>query len=303
MASTTFTITGAVNVAVTITEMIDGSLKFDLKVLDDTGSIGDLNALYFDLANDSLTDGLVVDGADITGEVFKTDSVTKVDSYTNMNGEVIKDLGKFDGGVQFGTSGIGTDDIRETSFTLSHHTATLSLADFSLQDFGVRLTSVGEEGGSRDGSLKLGGTSPEFVEGPTVVANTDTLTVNEDASFNAPDFFDFLDSGASSVLANDTSDGNAYSGGITSVNGSADNVGQVIEGSNGGSIILYADGSFDFSASGADGVNDFDALAAGETATTSFTYGIEGGGADGILTVNILGLNDGGGPVEPPNAF
>ena len=56
MASSTFIIAGDVNVSVTITE-VDGSLQFDVNVLDDTGMIGDLNALFFDLADDSLTPG------------------------------------------------------------------------------------------------------------------------------------------------------------------------------------------------------------------------------------------------------
>lgn len=161
MESMTFVIEGEVNVQITVTEMGDGTLKFDIAVLDDTGSIGDLNGIFFDLADDSITDGLSVTGDDVTETAFKADGVTKVDSYVNMNGEVVKEYGKFDAGIQFGTAGIGTDDIRETSFILSSDTGDLSLTDIAEQDFGLRLTSVGEEGGSRDGSLKLGGTAPE----------------------------------------------------------------------------------------------------------------------------------------------
>lgn len=104
---------------VTIAEQSDGSLLFDLDVLDDTGVIGDLNGLFFDLADDSITDSLSVTGADLTGENIKANSVSKVDAYNNVNGEVVKEDGKFDIGVQFGTAGIGTDDIRSTSFSLS----------------------------------------------------------------------------------------------------------------------------------------------------------------------------------------
>ncbi|MDO7706673.1 MAG: hypothetical protein MUQ12_05945, partial [Loktanella sp.] len=181
MSSASFTILGDVNVEVTITEVIDPvtgltNLEFQVNVLDDTGSIGDLNALYFDLANDGVTDSLSVEGDDVTGSAFKVDGVSKIDSYTNMNGEVIKDLGRFDGGVQFGTAGIGTDDIRSTTFTLSSDDTSLSLSDFSLQDFGVRLTSVGEEDGSRDGSLKLGDTAPDLTPLEVLaIANDDKL--------------------------------------------------------------------------------------------------------------------------------
>ncbi len=160
MAEMTFQLTGDVNVSVTVSELSDGTLQFDLVVLDDTGSIGDLNGLFFDIADDGMVDGLMVSGADVTDSAFNANRVTKVDGYNNVNGEVTGDYGKFDGGVQFGTSGIGVDDIRETSFILSHEGGTLTLDDLLGQDFAVRLTSVGEEDGSRDDSLKIGGEAP-----------------------------------------------------------------------------------------------------------------------------------------------
>ena len=303
MATETFIISGDVNVEITITEMIDGTLQFDLKVLDDTGAIGDLNALFFDLADDSLTTGLTIEGADVTETALKVDGVTKLDSYTNMNGEVVKDLGKFDGGVQFGTQGIGEDDIRETSFILSHETETLSLADFSLQDFGVRLTSVGEEGGSRDGSLKLGDTAPEFPdepEGPIHTAVDDTMTVTENETFN-PEFilFDYLTNFAESVLANDDTDTMPYLGDVVSVNGETADVGEIVLGSNGGAIRIFADGTVDFSAFSVEGApSDFEYLDDGQSALTTFEYGIDGG-STATLFVTVNG-GDNSGPIDPP---
>ena len=125
MSSASFTILGDVNVEIIVTEVIDPvtgltNLEFQVNVLDETGSIGDLNALYFDLADACLTNSLSVDGGDVTGSVFKVDGVTKVDNYTNMNGEVIKDLGRFDGGVQFGTAGIGSDDNRRAFLSFAY---------------------------------------------------------------------------------------------------------------------------------------------------------------------------------------
>lgn len=160
MAQTTFTIEGDVNVLVTVTENGDGTLNFQVEVLDETGSIGDLNGLFFDIGTDSLVEGLMVTGDDVTGTEFSANKITKVDGYNNVNGEVAGDYGKFDGGVQFGTQGIGEDDIRSTNFTLSHSEQSLTLDDILSQDFAVRLTSVGEDGGERDGSLKLGGEAP-----------------------------------------------------------------------------------------------------------------------------------------------
>lgn len=292
--SMTFTIEGDVNVNVTITE-VNGDLQFDVSVLDETGSIGDLNALFFDLADDSLTSGLSISGDDVSGTQFKVDGVTKVDSFTNMNGEVIKDLGKFDGGVQFGTSGMAVDDIRETSFVLSHDSVDLSLQDFGLQDFGIRLTSVGTEDGSREDSLKLGGTAPEVPEGPaepTEEAVNDTLTTTEGANFGRGDTFDFLDSGESSILANDFGDcGEAYLGTVVSMNGvdvAAEGT-TIVAGDNGGMLMILPDGSVNFSADNLDdGQNNFASLNDGESASTFFQYELEGG-STATLEVIVLG--------------
>lgn len=294
MSSMTFTLTGDVAVSVTVTELADGTLQFDLAVLDNTGSIGDLNGLFFDLADDSLAGSLSVAGDDVTGSAFKADAVTRVDSWNNVNGEVAKDLGKFDGGVQFGTSGIGEDDIRETSFVLSSDTGALSLDMFASQDFAVRLTSVGEEGGTRDDSYKIGGTAPDAPVDPDPevhIANDDTINVFEDASF---DGFEFLQFGNTSVLDNDTTDGGAYTGLVHGADGTALDAPVVLAGSNGGLLMIHPDGSVDFSANGAfDYLNDF------ENAVTQFTYAVEGGDT-AVVTVNVAGMGglDGGGGLD-----
>lgn len=304
MTSTTFTLTGDVSVQITVTELDDGSLKFDLFVTEDTGSIGDLNALYLDILDDTLVDGLSVSGTDVTGEKFKADSVTKIDNFTNINGEVVKDYGKFDLGVQFGTSGIGTDDIQSTSFILSHDTTALTIDMFTGQDAAVRLTSVGEIDGSRDDSSKIGGTlEPEEPTGPVHLANDDSMTVSNNETFsefeNDPDP---LDGFAFSLLENDTTDGALYLGDVLQGDGMDLPLTDPLTGSNGGLLILNADGTVDFSANG-----EFDQLAANETTTTHFTYGIEGG-STATLTVTVFGFDpDGGGggggdfPLPPPD--
>ena len=276
MAIHTFQITGNVNVEITITEMLDGTLKIDLDVLDDTGQIGDLRGLFFDLADDSLTGGMSISGADVTDERYKINGVTSTGGSNNIKGEVLNAYGKFDVGVEFGTQGISKDDIRSTSFILSHDSVSLSLADLEFQDVAVRLMSVGSEGGSRDGSLKLGGEVPEVM--PDVIANDDVVTVFE--SEGAGDL-EVLDSGATSVLANDTSDGTAYQGDVI-----GSDVGISVVGSNGGFATIFADGTIDFDAN-----DEFDFLAAGQTASTVFSYEIEGG-ATAHVTVNVLGEDD-----------
>ncbi len=291
MSTLTFTLEGDVNVSITITEQEDGTLKFDLAVLDDTGSIGDLNAIFFDIAEGIDPDGLMVTGDDVTGVKIKEDGVTKVDNYTNINGEVVNEYGKFDSGVQFGTSGIGEDDIRETSFTLSHSDMALTIDALLGQDFAARLTSVGAEDGSRDGSLKLGGESPTEPDpdpdpDPVHVANDDSMTVMETEGFSRDGSPDALDGRAISVLENDTTDGFDYTGLVEGVGGSAENIGVEIMGSDGGLLIMYEDGTVDFSANG-----EFEHLGQDEVAQTTFTYEIEGGDM-ATLTVNVWGEDE-----------
>lgn len=291
MNTLTFILSGDVNISISVTELEDGSLKFDLLVLDDTGSIGDLNALFFDLADDSIADGLTVTGDDVTEYKIEADSVTKVDNFTNINGEVVNEYGKFDSGVQFGTSGIGEDDIRETSFILSHSDLDLTIDDILGQDFAARLTSVGEEGGDRDGSLKLGGEAPSDFDpdvdpDPVHVANDDQLTVFKTETFSSDGSTDSLDGSVLSVLENDTTDGFDYAGEVESTNGNPDDVGMTVAGTEGGLLIMYPDGTVDFSANG-----EFDDLEENQSLQTEFTYEIEGGDM-ATLTVTVWGTED-----------
>ena len=134
------------------------TLKSHAQVLGETGKIGDLRGVFFDVANESLISGLRITGMGVTATKFAEDRVTDLGSGNNGNGSIVNE---FDVGVASGTAGIGKDDIREASFILSHKTAGLSYDFLAVQDFAVRLTSAGSEGGARNDSLKLGGTSPE----------------------------------------------------------------------------------------------------------------------------------------------
>ena len=301
-----FTLSGDVVIQVTITELLNGTLQFDLAVTSETGSIGDLNGLFFDIADESLLGEMVATGDDVTGMIFEANDVTKVDNYNNIRGELLKDLGKFDGGVQFGTAGMAEDDIRETSFVLSHESADLTADLFLGMDFAARLTSGGPEGGARDGSSKIGGQAPTEPgdgggtgdpgdgggTGSVNIANDDSMTVRNTEGFSPfglPDPLDAL--GALGLLDNDTADGGAYTGPITQVAGQNFTDGMIVAGSDGGLLMVFADGSVDFSANG-----EFDALGTGESAFTQFVYTIEGGD-DAILTVEVFAddFGDGGG--------
>ena len=319
-----FTLSGDVVIQITITELLNGTLQFDLAVTSETGSIGDLNGLFFDIADESLLGEMVATGDDVTGMIFEANDVTKVDNYNNIRGELLKDLGKFDGGVQFGTAGMAEDDIRETSFVLSHESADLTADLFLGMDFAARLTSVGPEGGARDGSSKIGGQAPTEPgdgggtgepgdgggtgepgdgggtgdpgdgggTGSVNIANDDSMTVRNTEGFSPFGLADLLDDfTALGLLDNDTADGGAYTGPITQVAGQNFTDGMIVAGSDGGLLMVFADGSVDFSANG-----EFDALGTGESAFTQFVYTIEGGD-DAILTVEVFAddFGDGGG--------
>ncbi len=98
----------------------------------------------------------------------------------------------------------------------------------------------------------------------TLEAADDVIIVSEDETAGDMD---------GNVLDNDTIDGVAYNGEVSAVEGEAANVGNWIEGSDGGRIMINADGSFDFDADG-----DFDALDTGESMDTTFTYQISSSG-------------------------
>lgn len=158
MNSLSFDLAGAVGLHVTITENPDGTLRFDL--MNSGSQIGDLRGLFFDLQDASLAGSLKVSGGQVSNYNFADDGITNLGGGVNMNG-----AGDFDGGVAFGTAGIGKDDISSTSFTLDSLTRDLTLEDFSMVSFGARFTSVGSEDGARTDSLKIVGVSPQF-QGP-----------------------------------------------------------------------------------------------------------------------------------------
>ncbi len=95
---------------------------------------------------------------------------------------------------------------------------------------------------------------------------------------------------AHGVLANDTDpDGDTLH--VSQVNGQAASVGKAINGTNGGTFTLNADGSYSFNPG-----NAFQHLANGASATTSITYTVsdgEGGTSSATLTVTVTGTNSG----------
>ncbi len=155
MASTSFIIPGTVGLKVTLTEQLDGTVRFDLE--NQGNLVGDLRGLFFDVNDSGLLSNLSVVGADVTGSSFTDNDVVNLGGGVNMNG-----VGNFDAGILFGTAGISKDDINVTSFVLKSASGGLNLAHLSGVDFGVRFTSVGEADGARTDSLKIFSEAPDF---------------------------------------------------------------------------------------------------------------------------------------------
>src|SRR5690606_13463105 len=92
--SITFTVEGTVDTQITVTELDDGTLRFDIQVLG-SGSIGDLRGIFFDLEGYTADASLTATGADVTTEVSGEGSVDSVQKDVNLKGEVTNTLGDF----------------------------------------------------------------------------------------------------------------------------------------------------------------------------------------------------------------
>lgn len=281
--SVSFVIEGDVDTRITITEVVDvyGQivLQFDVEVLDTSGQIGDLRALYFDIEGVDAT-VLNFSGDDITDSAAAEEGITTLGQDTNMKGSAIKESGAFDVGLEFGTMGIGNDDIQSTSFTLSLEGVGMSLEMLNLSDFGIRYTSVGEEGGSRDGSSKI-------VEvGGVSIARDDTVTTLEDETLSG------------NVLDNDSITGTVTSA-IVDLDGDGVSellvIGELTEifGENGdpiGALTLNPDGSYAFVPA-----PDYN----GDVPVVTYTVtNAAGDSSTASLTIDIIPVNDA--PVAVP---
>lgn len=145
------------SVSVSVDDAIDpGNLVITLEVIGT--QTGDLRGFFAHVSDESLLPGLSVTGTGVTDSQFSANDVINLGGGNNLNGGGTPC--ECDLGVEIGTSGIGSDDIQMVVLTLSHVSQNLDVSLFQEQDFGVRATSVGPLGGSRDGSSKLSGTIP-----------------------------------------------------------------------------------------------------------------------------------------------
>jgi hypothetical protein len=150
-------------VEIILTEIDDGDIRVDVTVVD---GVADLRGVFFNLADDSLLEGLEVNGDDVTD--FVVGDVIDLGQGANLHGGGSPCPCDF--GVEIGTPGIGKDAFPTTSFVISHETEDLALADFAEQLLGVRVTGVGDSN-DRGGSAKL---SVRLPEDPTPVPEPST---------------------------------------------------------------------------------------------------------------------------------
>ncbi len=277
-----------------ITENADGTVGVNLWI---EGAItGDLRGLFFDLADEALINTLsmtpLTDNVS-TSLVQGNDQVTNLGNGVNMNGlltdptlTVTKgklvagaEANGYDVGIRIGEAGIGQgDDFQTFDFTLASTARALTLEDFSLVDFAVRITSVGAVGGARDDSNKI-----LEITSQAYAARDDAYVVTEN------------DAVSGNTLANDLS-----GGGTVQIIG-LENPGAALtlvseDGLAVGHLTRGTDGSFVFDANGA----DVDRLSAGEELVFTLSHAIENQSeATSFSTdvsefrLTVLGANDG----------
>ena len=287
--SITFMVEGLVDTKIKVSELDDGTLQFDLEVLG-SGFIGDLRGLFFDLNGyDVDTNDLSVTGIggsqDLIGKTkFGENSIDRVQGDVNVKGHVIKQQGRFDGGIEFGTEGMAKDDVSSVSFVLAAGSGGLSLDSLDLADLALRYTSVGM-GNYREGSAKTAGMT-------SGVAYNDTFTVDE----NTQGTIDLLNNDTNGIQADGSrktvvSVRDADGTFLAPASGEGFERAVVIAGLELGTLTVSDDGYVTFVADGA----DVDKLGHDAEPTYGFTYETQSSTgnlatADVVLTID--GQND-----------
>ncbi|WP_233349903.1 Ig-like domain-containing protein [Litorimonas cladophorae] len=275
-----------------------------LFTIDSTGAvIFDTNGEYDGLdVGETVTTSVTYEISDGEGG---TDSATVTVTVTGTNDAPIT-TGTFgtqansDGTEQLplDTSTIFSDvDGEELTFTSADLPNWMSLDPVSGILTGTPPADASQGGPNADGVyvVNITATDPdgESVTSPVVYtfsnlipdAMNDDLESDEDTSLSG-----------NILTSNDVdADGDVLT--VSAVDGNAINVGRPVEGSQGGEFTINSDGSYEFDPTG-----DFNALAAGEIATTTITYQVsdgEGGTDVASVTVTVTGTNDGPIAVDP----
>ena len=228
--------------------------------------------------------------ATLTVEITGTNdapTVVTLDNQDNMDGDVVNyDLSDFFSDVDNGDVLTYTVDHVPGGLTFDSVTGTFTgkFANWASDhtntgvkgEYLITVTATDKSGASVSQTFlwKVGNPEPIATDDDGATKQDDTLVV---------------DHRTEGVLGNDTDpDGDTLS--VSKVNDSAAGVGKPVEGSNGGSFTLNADGTYTFNPGTA-----FQHLGAGQTATTSITYTVsdaQGATDTATLTITITGTND-----------
>jgi len=213
------------------------------------------------------------DGPSSTGNVLSNDTdpdVSDVLSVVNVNGSA-SNVGSsitLGSGAQLTLNSDGSYD-----YDANGAFEDLAAGETTADSFGYVISDG--NGGTDSASVTVTITGAN--DAPT--ANDDTDSADEDGPAASGD-----------VTINDTIDAEGEAFDVTSVNGSASNIGVQITLGTGALLTLNSDGSYDYDPNGA-----FESLAGGESATDSFTYAISdgvGGTDSATVTITINGEND-----------
>ncbi|MEP5732244.1 MAG: hypothetical protein ABJL67_23080 [Sulfitobacter sp.] len=175
-------------VDVTLTETPSGTIFVVIGPSDPTMPIGDIDGVFFNLAQDSILDDLVFFPDANQGSIFSP--VTGIQANANSvntlaNGAQVKD--DYDVGIQFGTVDNSTEGtVQQANFTLSSSTGKLTLEDLDLDSFA---TVIDSDGGN--GMVLTTGDSPD----------DDPVLVDKVALFE--DFDDIRDPAESGAIVKD----------------------------------------------------------------------------------------------------
>ncbi|MBW4645885.1 MAG: PEP-CTERM sorting domain-containing protein [Goleter apudmare HA4340-LM2] len=150
-----------------------GQIKFTVDYVGNSiNTIGDLRGVFFNIKDDSLLSGLKIGSVNDTTKLPTFITASKfgpagtIDKVGNNSNSLTGRGLKFDAGLEIGQQGIsGGDDFQTTSFILYHTSQDLTLEQFSQQNFGARIMSVGS-GNNRGGSNKLTGQAPLYTPPP-----------------------------------------------------------------------------------------------------------------------------------------
>ena len=275
----------------TVLTVKDGATGSIRSVMDDSGTVTSTMTINADLLlNDEDRDDTLTITA-VNGDTASVD--TAID---------VTDGGKFtihaDGSWTFDPDGdfddLAKDATRTTSvvYTVTGgtvtRTATLTVTVTGANSPPVALDDVGTTDEDTILTVKNGDKATDTIIITDDKGSTSTITGNADLLLNDSDPDD------TTPLTNTLTITKVGSDKSSQVEA---NVGTAIDGSNGGTFTIHADGSWTFDPNG-NKDNNFNDLDDGETRTTSVVYTVAEGSAQGsltgtaTLTVTVTGIND-----------